>query len=81
MLGDDANVVFMELIKRLLEIVKTISDGHYRNSGMKKKEPQKPKIKVGKLSKAEFSKLRNSGTDFKCVTLPTEKLAEFEKSM
>ena len=81
MLGDDANVVFMELIKRLLEIVKTISDGHYRNSGMKKKEPKKPKIKVGKLSKAEFSKLRNSGTDFKCVTLPTEKLAEFEKSM
>lgn len=31
--GDDASMVFMELIKRLLEIVRTVADGHNRNGG------------------------------------------------
>ena len=81
MLGDDASMVFMELIKRLLEIIKTVSDGHYRNSGAKTKQPKKPKIKMGKLSKADFNKLRDSGTNFSYVTLPKEKLADLERDV
>ena len=71
MLGDDASMAFMELIKRLLDILKSVSDGNRRNVGSK--APKKPKIKIGKLSKGDFAKLSNSGTNFGYETIPKRK--------
>lgn len=79
MLGDDASMAFMELIKRLLDILKSVSDGNRRNVGSK--APKKPKIKIGKLSKGDFAKLSNSGTNFGYVTIPKDKLRQLEKDV
>ena len=72
MLGDDASMAFMELIKRILDILKAVTDGN--RGPVKSGEPKKPKIKIGKLSKKDFTKLRDSGTNFGYVTIPKEKL-------
>lgn len=79
MLGDDASMAFMELIKRLLDILKSVSEGNKRNVGSK--APKKPKIKIGKLSKGDFAKLSNSGTNFGYVTIPKDKLPQLEKDV
>lgn len=79
MLGDDANIVFTELLKKLLEIVKMI--GESSKSGGRTNEPKIPKIKSGTLSKKDFEKLRNSGMKFGYVTVPKETLGELEKNV
>lgn len=79
MLGDDASMAFMELIKRILDILKSVTDGN--RGAVKGKEPKKPKIKIGRLSKKDFNKLRNAGMSFNYVTFPKEKLAELEKTV
>lgn len=79
MLGDDASMAFMELIKRILDILKAVTDGN--RGSVKSGEPKKPKIKIGKLSRKDFTKLRDSGTNFGYVTIPKEKLPQLERDV
>lgn len=79
MIGDDACSTFVELLKRILDIVSDIEKEKRRGEGYQKKD--NPKIKVGKLSKANFAKLQKAGADFKFVTVPANKLAEIEETI
>lgn len=79
MIGDDACSTFVELLKRILDIVSDIEKEKRRGEGYQKKDT--PKIKVGKLSKANFAKLQKAGADFKFVTVPANKLAEIEETV
>lgn len=79
MIGDDACSTFVELLKRILDIVSDIEKEKRRGEGYQKKNT--PKIKVGKLSKADFEKLQKAGADFKFVTVPANKLAEIEETV
>lgn len=79
MIGDDACSTFVELLKRILDIVSDIEKEKRRGEGYQKKNT--PKIKVGKLSKANFAKLQKAGADFKFVTVPANKLAEIEETV
>lgn len=79
MIGDDACSTFVELLKRILDIVSDIEKEKRRGDGYQKKDT--PKIKVGKLSKANFAKLQKAGADFKFVTVPANKLAEIEETV
>ncbi len=81
MLGDDASLVLVELLKKILEILKEMSKDRDKGGNVKTKEPKKPKIKVGKLSKRAFKKLRKAGMNFGYMTFPKEKLAELEKAV
>ncbi len=80
MVGDDANIVFIEFLKQLLEIIKILSNGKNGVQKDKSKAPKQPKIRFGSLSKKDFEKLKKAGIDFKYLTLPKEKLAELEKT-
>lgn len=79
MLGDDATLIFMELLKKLLEIIKTIGDGH----GGKPKEAneKKPKIKIGSMSKKDYKNLLQDGQKLNYITLDKRNLESFEKSV
>ena len=80
MLGDDANLVFLEMLKKLLEIVKLMGEhNNLRYDGGKNKTPKMPKIRSGSISKKEFEKLRRAGTDFKYVSVPNGKLGDIEQ--
>lgn len=79
MIGDDACSTFVELLKRILDIVSDIEKEKRRGEGYQKKNT--PKIKVGKLSKSNFAKLQKAGADFKFVTVPANKLAEIEETV
>lgn len=79
MIGDDACSTFVELLKRILDIVSDIEKEKRRGEAYQKKDT--PKIKVGKLSKANFAKLQKAGADFKFVTVPANKLAEIEETV
>lgn len=79
MIGDDACSTFVELLKRILDIVSDIEKEKRRGEGYQKKDT--PKIKVGKLSKVNFAKLQKAGADFKFVTVPANKLAEIEETV
>lgn len=79
MIGDDACSTFVELLKRILDIVSDIEKEKRRGEGYQKKDT--PKIKVGKLSKANFAKLQKAGADFKFVAVPANKLAEIEETV
>lgn len=79
MIGDDACSTFVELLKRILDIVSDIEKEKRRGEGYQKKDT--PKIKVGKLSKSDFAKLQKAGADFKFVTVPANKLAEIEETV
>lgn len=79
MIGDDACSTFVELLKRILDIVSDIEKEKHRGEGYQKKDT--PKIKVGKLSKSDFAKLQKAGADFKFVTVPANKLPEIEKTI
>lgn len=79
MIGDDACSTFVELLKRILDIVSDIEKEKRRGDGYQKKDT--PKIKVGKLSKSNFAKLQKAGADFKFVTVPANKLAEIEETV
>lgn len=81
MLGDDASLTFMELLKQILEILRAMLQGSSRGGAERNKESRKPRIKVGKLSKRDFNKLKNAGMNFNYVTLPKDKLAELEKGV
>lgn len=78
MLSDDAVNVLLAILSKLLDIAKQLSDSGRsdRNSGK-----STPQIKVGKLGKRAFDKLAKSGTEFKYVTVPKEKLSEVEKTV
>ena len=79
MIGDDACSTFVELLKRILDIVSDIEKEKRRGEGYQKKDT--PKIKVGKLSKANFAKLQKAGAEFKYITVPANKLAEIEETV
>lgn len=79
MIGDDACSTFVELLKRILDIVSDIEKEKRRGEGYQKKDT--PKIKVGKLSKSNFAKLQKAGADFKFVTVPANRLAEIEETV
>ena len=79
MIGDDACSTFVELLKRILDIVSDIEKEKHRGEGYQKKDT--PKIKVGKLSKQHFEKLQKAGAEFKYITVPAEKLPEIEKTV
>lgn len=79
MIGDDACSTFVELLKRILDIISDIEKEKRRGEGYQKKDT--PKIKVGKLSKSNFAKLQKAGADFKFVTVPANKLAEIEETV
>ncbi|MCI7350567.1 MAG: hypothetical protein MSH60_07410, partial [Ruminococcus sp.] len=72
-------MAFLELIKKILDILKSVSEGN--RGTVKNKAPKIPKIKTGKLSKKDFKKLRDSGMNFGYVTIPWEKLALLEKDV
>lgn len=79
MIGDDACSTFVELLKRILDIISDIEKEKRRGEGYQKNDT--PKIKVGKLSKSNFAKLQKAGADFKFVTVPANKLAEIEETV
>lgn len=79
MIGDDACSTFVELLKRILDIISDIEKEKRRGEGYQKKDT--PKIKVGKLSKSNFAKLQKAGAEFKYITVPAEKLPEIEKTV
>lgn len=79
MIGDDACSTFVELLKRILDIISDIEKEKRRGEGYQKKDT--PKIKVGKLSKSNFAKLQKAGADFKFVTVPANKLVEIEETV
>lgn len=77
MVGDDACVTFMELLKKLLEII----NEQERVSKGKEKAYKPPKIKVGELSKKDLEKLMKNGADFKYITVPADKLNDIEETV
>lgn len=79
MLGDDATLVFIELLKKLLEIIKSINEGH----GGKTKETKgkNPKIKIGSMSKKDYKNLLQNGQKLSYITLDKRNLDSFEKSV
>lgn len=81
MLGDDANIVFSELLKRLLEILKTLAENKNKGRTEVGSGAKLPKVKSGKISKKQFEKLKNSGMIFKYITVPKEKIEMLEKSV
>lgn len=81
MLGDDANIVFVELLKQLLEILRNISYSHTKQPKVKNKSPKEPKAKFGKLSKNDFEKLKKAGHSFQYVAVPKDKLDDLEKTV
>ncbi|MCM1524501.1 MAG: hypothetical protein NC120_08605, partial [Ruminococcus sp.] len=76
MVGNDANIVFIEFLKQLLEILKLISSDKTGRA----KTAKIPKIKFGNLRKKDFEKLKKAGLDFKYLTVPKEKLSDLEKT-
>ncbi len=78
MVGDDACVTFVEMLKKILEIAKAIEEN---KKGKAVNRIKYPKIKFGKLSKADFRKLQKAGSEFKYVTVPAEKLPEIEENI
>ena len=78
MVGDDANIVFIEFLKQLLEIIKILSSGKGGIPKDKTKMPKQPKIKFGSLTKKDFDKLKKAGIDFKYITIPKEKVEELK---
>lgn len=77
MLGDDACVTFMELLKKILEII----GEQERISNGKEKAYKTPKIRSGELSKKELERFMKNGTDFKYVTVPADKLEDIENTV
>lgn len=80
MVGDDANIVFIEFLKQLLEIIRNMSSGKNSFPRDKSKTPKQPKIKFGSLTKKDFNKLKKAGVDFKYITIPKEKLDELKST-
>lgn len=80
MVGDDANIVFIEFLKQLLEIIKILSSGKGGIPKDKTKTPKQPKIKFGSLTKKDFDKLKKAGIDFKYITIPKEKVEELKST-
>ena len=79
MIGDDACTTFVELLKRILDIISDMEKSRGRGELSSKKNF--PKIKTGKLSKQHFEKIQRAGAEFKFVTVPAEKLSEIEKTV
>lgn len=79
MIGDDACTTFVELLKRILDIISDMEKSRGRGEISSKKNF--PKIKTGKLSKQHFEKLQRAGAEFKFVTVPAEKLSEIEETV
>lgn len=79
MIGDDACTTFVELLKRILDIISDMEKSRGRGELSYKKNF--PKIKTGKLSKQHFEKLQKAGAEFKYITVPAEKLSEIEKTV
>lgn len=79
MIGDDACTTFVELLKRILDIISDMEKSRGRGELSSKK--QFPKIKTGKLSKQHFEKLQKAGAEFKYITVPAEKLPEIEEAV
>lgn len=79
MVSDDACTAFVELLKRILDIINDIEKDKLKGKEIRGKAI--PKIKVGKLSKAEFNKLQKAGSEFKFVSVPANNLDEVEKNV
>lgn len=79
MVSDDACTTFVELLKRILDIINDIEKDKLKGKEIRGKAI--PKIKAGKLSKAEFNKLQKAGSEFKFVTVPADRLDEVEKNV
>lgn len=63
MVSDDACTTFVELLKRILDIINDIEKEKLKGKDFRGKAL--PKIKAGKLSKAQFKKLQKAGSEFK----------------
>lgn len=79
MVSDDACTAFVELLKRILDIINDIEKDKLKGKEIRGKAI--PKIKAGKLSKAEFNKLQKAGSEFKFVTVPADRIDEVEKNV
>lgn len=79
MVSDDACTTFVELLKRILDIINDIEKEKLK--GKEVKGRAFPKIKAGKLSKAQFKKLQKAGSEFKFVSVPAADLDEVEKNV
>lgn len=79
MVSDDACTTFVELLKRILDIINDIEKEKLKGKDFRGKAL--PKIKAGKLSKAQFKKLQKAGSEFKFVSVPAANLDEVEKNV
>ncbi|MBO6308718.1 MAG: hypothetical protein J6N70_07800 [Oribacterium sp.] len=77
MVGEDAVSVYTQLLMKFIDLLAKIGEEHRRNK--QNKQPAKPKIRQGNLSKADFNKLMKKGVDFKFIPIPKEKEAEVEE--
>ena len=77
MVGEDAVSVYTQLLMKFIDLLVKIGEEHRRNR--MGKEPPKPKIRQGSLSKDDFNKLMKKGVDFKFIPIPKEKEVEVEK--
>ena len=81
MLGDDANIVFVELLKQLLEILRNISYSQNKQPKVRDRSSKEPKVKFGKLLKKDFEKLKKAGHSFQYVAVPKDKLDEINAAL
>lgn len=75
MIGEDAVSVYTQLLMKFIDLLVKIGEEHRR------KAPKAPKIRQGKLSKSEFNKLMQKGTEFKFIPIPKERAEDVEKAV
>ena len=75
MIGEDAVSVYTQLLMKFIDLLVKIGEEH------RHKAPKAPKIRQGKLSKSEFNKLMQKGTEFKFIPIPKERAEDVEKDV
>lgn len=79
MVGDDACSVCVSLIQKLLEFIMNVERNRQYSKG--EKPPKQPKIKTGKISKKQFSKLQKNGVSFDYLPVQKDLMPQFEEAM
>lgn len=74
MVGEDAVSVYTQLLMKFMDLLVKIGEEKHRN-----KQPKKPKIRQGKLSKHDFNSLIRKGAEFGFIQVPKNIDAEVER--
>ena len=74
MVGEDAVSVYTQLLMKFMDLLVKIGEEKHRN-----KQPKKPKIRQGKLSKHDFNSLIRKGAEFGFIQVPKNVDAEVER--